>query len=304
LATGTLDKKKMNGTIGWQVYQFTRPANGLTRLWHWLPRLRMLGAVVLVMVAGRTSGVEIIGHRGASHDAPENTLSSFKLGYAQNADADELDIHLTKDGKIIVSHDPHTGRTAGVTNQIAEHTFNELRGLDVGGFGRWKGKGFSEKLPSLDEVLALVPDGKRLFIEIKCGAEVLPELEQVLARAKKQPAQTPIIGFGLETMRLAKEKFPSLQVFWLVSSDSKTKEFPPVDELITKAKAAKLDGLDLNSGFPIDSAFVRKVHDAGLKLFTWTVDSPVIARKEVDAGVDGITTNRPGWMRQQLAAKP
>ena len=77
-----------------------------------------------------------------------------------------------------------------------------------------------------------------------------------------------------------------------------------MEELIDQAKAAKLDGLDLASGFPIDSAFVQKVHAAGLKLYTWTVDDPEVARKEAAAGVEGITTNRPGWLREQLAATP
>lgn len=248
-----------------------------------------------------TSAVEIIGHRGASYDAPENTLSSFKLGYQQKADADELDIYLTKDGKIVVIHDSTTARTGGITNKVANHTFAELRALDVGKWGKWKDKSFSEKIPSLDEVLELIPEGRRLFIEIKCGPEVLPELERTLHRAGKKPKQTVIIGFGYETMQQAKAKFPQLQVLWLVSKDNKTKKYPPVEQLIERAKAAKLDGLDLESGFPIDKAFVEKVHAAGLKLYTWTVDDVAVAQKEAAAGVEGITTNRPGWMREQLA---
>jgi glycerophosphoryl diester phosphodiesterase len=248
--------------------------------------------------------VEIIGHRGASFDAPENTLSSFKLGYQQKADADELDIYLTTDGQIVVMHDGNTARTSGITNKVATATFDELRRLDVGQWGKWKGKGFSEKIPLLSEVLALIPEGKRLFIEIKCGPEALPELGRVLRRAGKQPEQTVLIGFGYDTVKQAKAAFPRLQVLWLAGADSKTKQYPPVDELIRKAKAANLDGLDLERGFPIDSAFVQQVHGAGLKLYTWTVDDPELARKEAAAGVEGITTNRPGWLREQLAASP
>ena len=78
-------------------------------------------------------------------------------------------------------------------------------------------------------------------------------------------------------MSLAKAVFPELDVYWLVSAD-KEHQFPPIEELIRKAKSAKLDGLDLNSGFPIDKAFVEKVHGAGLKLYTWTVDDPTAMR--------------------------
>jgi glycerophosphoryl diester phosphodiesterase len=265
--------------------------------------LPMIAACVLTG-CGSSLGLEIIGHRGASYDAPENTLSSFKLGYEQKADADELDIYLTRDGKIVVIHDGNTARTTGVTNKVASQTYDELRRLDAGKWGKWKDKGFSEKLPSLDEVLELIPDGKRLFIEIKCGPEILPELEKVLERGGKKPEQTVIIGFGYETMQQAKAKFPRLQVLWLAGKDSKTKKYPPVEELIQKAKAAHLDGLNLEGSFPIDKEFVQTVHHAGLKLYTWTVDDPELARKEAAAGVEGITTNRPGWLRAQLSAQP
>lgn len=249
-------------------------------------------------------GLEIVAHRGASYDAPENTLAAFKLGFQQQADADELDIYLSKDGKIVVLHDADPARTACLTNKIkvASQTFHELRKLDVGKWGKWKDGNFSEKIPSLDEVMPVVPEGKRLFIEVKCGPEILPELGRVLRRAGKKTEQTVLIGFGYETMRQAKKKFPQLQVLWLVSKDKKTKEYPPVQDLIEKTKAAHLDGLDLEQGFPIDKAFVQKVHAAGLKLYTWTVDDPEVAGKEAAAGVDGITTNRPGWLREQLAA--
>ena len=242
--------------------------------------------------------LDIIGHRGSSREAPENTLLSFKLGYQQNADAVELDIHLTKDGKIVVIHDDNTARTAGVSRKVADSTFDELRSLDV---GRWKGEGFFEKIPSLDEVLALVPDGKRLFVELKCGAEVLPELENTLHRAGTKPDQIVLIGFDYATMRQAKSRFPKLQVCGLASRNSE-KKFPAVEDLIDAAIAANLDGLDLDQGFPIEPGFVQKVHQAGLKLYTWTVDDPAVARKQAAAGVDGITTNRPGWLREQLTS--
>src|SRR5882757_379741 len=82
-----------------------------------------------------TFATQIIGHRGASYDAPENTLSSFKLGYEHKADADELDIHLTKDGKVVVNHDYDTKRTGGVTNKIATQTLEELRKFEIGQWG-------------------------------------------------------------------------------------------------------------------------------------------------------------------------
>jgi len=250
------------------------------------------------------SAVEIIAHRGASHDAPENTVAAFVLGWKQNAEAVELDIWLSKDGKIVCLHDDNTKRTAGVDKAVADQTLAELRALDA---GSWKGpKWKGEKLPALDEVLALIPDGRRLVIEVKCGPEVLPELQRVIQASGKKPEQLVIIGFGYETMMQAKQRFPQIPVFYLHSykKNKQTGEFPPLDELIGKAKAAGLDGLNLNYEWPIDATFVQKVKSAGLKLYVYTVDDDKVAKKLAVAGVDGITTNRPEWLRSKMKTIP
>ena len=248
--------------------------------------------------------VEIIGHRGAAYDAPENTLRSFQLGFQQGADGIELDVHLTKDNRLVAIHDPDLIRVAGATHRVAECTFNELRQFNAANWGRWEGKGFTERIPALEEVLALIPEGKRLVIEIKCGREALPSLGRVLRASHIKPQQTVLIGFGYETMRQAKSALPNSPVLWLAARDEQTNEYPTLAELICAAKAAHLDGLDLEAGFPIDKAFVGHTHRAGLILYTWTVDDPRLARTLAAAGVDAITTNRPGWLRDQLRRIP
>ena len=248
----------------------------------------------------RLDAVEIIAHRGASYDAPENTVASFALGWQQQADADELDIHLTKDRQIVVIHDADTKRVTGASGAVAGRTLEELRSLDA---GRWKGSRWrGEKLPTLGEALETVPDGKRMFIEIKCGPEILPILEEVLQASGKRAEQLALIGFGYTTMAKAKQKFPALAVYWLVGygADKKTGKHPDLETLIVKAKAARFDGLNLDYTFPIDSTFVAKVEAAGLRLYVWTLDDAAVAAQLAAAGVRGITTNRPGWLRAQL----
>jgi glycerophosphoryl diester phosphodiesterase len=244
------------------------------------------------------SGLEIVAHRGSSEEAPENTLASFRLGYEQ-ANACELDIHQTKDGQVVVIHDASTKRTAGVDKPVAQQTLAELRILDAGKFKSDKYAG--EKIPLLSEVLALIPEGKRLFIEIKCGAEVIPALVGVLDEAKKKPEQTALIAFNLETLRQAKLKLPKLQAYWLVSAKAdKSGKLPELDDMIRKVKDAGLDGLDLEGKFGIDADFAAKIHAAGLKLYTWTVNDADLAKKHAAAGVDGITTDRPLKLRETL----
>ena len=248
--------------------------------------------------------MEIIAHRGASGDAPENTLASFLLGWQQNADANELDVHLTNDNQVVVIHDDNTRRTTGVDKKVEVQTLDELQRLDAGSFQgpEWTG----ERLPALTEVAANIPSGRRLFIEIKCGTEVLPALEKVVAASGKTAAQFVIIGFSLETMRQAKMRLPALSALWLSSLEEGKEggKRPTIEELITQAKEAGMDGLDLEAGEAVDAACVAKVHQAGMSLYVWTVDDDALARQLARAGVDGITTNRPGWMRERLAEVP
>ena len=250
---------------------------------------------------------DIIAHRGASADAPENTMAAFRAGYAQEADAIELDVHLSKDGQAVVIHDVDTKRVAGVDRPVVEQTLEELLAHSVGDWGQWKGRGFeAERIPTLDEVLAIVPDDKRVVIEIKCGAEALPAVESAIRKAELKPAQTLIITFKLDVAVAAKMRFPDRQVYWLHSykKDEKTGAYPDLDALIARAKEAGLDGLNLNYNFPLDKAAVDRIRSAGLKCYVWTVNDTPIARRLVEAGVDGITTDRPGALRRELASPP
>jgi len=242
---------------------------------------------------------DIVAHRGASHDAPENTVAAFKLAWEQNADAAELDLYLTKDGKIVVIHDKTTKRTTGVDKVVAEMTLAELRALDA---GKWKGDKFAgEKLPTLEEMLATVPAGKRVFVEVKCGPEAVPELDRILKASGLKPAQTPVISFNAEVVAAMKKARPDVPAYWIVNLKPREGEAAPTAEgLIARAKEIKADGLDLSAADALDKAFADKVKAVGLRLDVWTVDDPAVAKRMVAIGVDGITTNRPGWLREQL----
>lgn len=245
--------------------------------------------------------VEIVGHRGASYDAPENTLASVNLAWKNNADAVEIDVYLSKDGKIVVIHDKTTKRYGGPNRNVADQTFDELRKLDV---GTWKNKKFAgEMIPTLKEVVATIPDGKRLFIEIKCGPEIVPILKSDLKSAGKKPEQTAVISFSHEVVTAVKRELPKLKVFWIVGLKRKAKVgpwTPSLDEIIKKSKAAKVDGVDLSAQSVIDAKYIAKTKAAHLEFYVWTVNSAKEAERLRKAGVDGITTDRPGWLKEQL----
>ena len=243
----------------------------------------------------------VIAHRGASCDAPENTLAAVNLGWERQADAVEVDVHLSRDRRVIVIHDPTTTRTAGQGGAVADQTLEQLKHLDVGRHkgARWEG----ERMPTLEEVLETVPEGRRLFVEIKCGREILGPLEAALAGSPLGAEQVVLIGFGLDTMTAVKRRLPEHPVCWLSglrehAEDESWKR--TADELLATVRQAGLDGLSVLACAAVDRPFVERVHAAGLRLYVWTVDDAAEARRLLSAGVDGITTNRPGWLRGKL----
>lgn len=252
----------------------------------------------------KPAAVEVIAHRGESHDAPENTMAAFQLAWDRGVKAIELDVHLTKDGALIVSHDADTERTTGTKKIIKQSTLTDLRTLDA---GLWKGEKWKgEKLPTLDEALATIPKGARCFIEIKIGAESMPALVESVRKSGKSPEQLAIISFKDDSIAEAKRQMPHIQAYYLSSfrQDKETKVWTPTaEELIAKAKALGADGLDLAEKGPIDADFVRKVKAAGLGMYVWTVDDLDRARDFVKMGVDGITTNRAAWLESHLNSR-
>jgi len=245
----------------------------------------------------------LIAHRGASHDAPENTLASVNLAWRRGPDAVEVDVHLSKDGRIVVIHDDNTRRTGGRNKKVREQTLEELRRLDV---GRHKGRRWAgQRIPTFEEVLATVPRDKSLFVDIKCGPAILPQLELHIDRSGVQPEQVVLMSFGLSTVAAAKRRWPRDRVLWLCdAAGSERRADGGAGLLLAAARQAGAGGLNVGARAAVDAAFVEQVKAAGMKLFVWTVNRPATARRFRELGVDGITTDRPGWLRERLGHDP
>lgn len=266
----------------------------------WIP-LAALFAVAVPAGAAVAQEVELISHRGESADAPENTLASVELAWARGVPAVEIDVHLTRDDRLVTIHDATTRRTTGVDLAIKESSLAELEGLDA---GRWKGTRWAgEPIPTLEEVLATVPENGTLFIEVKVGAEAIPALERAIELRAKRADQLVVISFQADAIAEAKRRLPEIPAYYLSSfrRDSTSGEWTPtLDELIRTARETGADGLDLSVNGPVDAEFVRGVKEAGLGMYVWTVDDPEVARRMIDAGVEGITTNRAEALAREL----
>jgi glycerophosphoryl diester phosphodiesterase len=239
----------------------------------------------------------IIAHRGESCDAPENTLASINLAWKRDADAVEIDVQLTKDEKIVLIHDKTTLRTGSKYKRIASNNYDELLKIDVGKFKdtKWKNK----KIPLLDNVIDTIPGNKILFVEIKSDERIIKQLQNLIEQKNINHAQIKFIGFNIITMKLLKEAFPEIGAYWIVEGKNyKSKE--NLKETIRKCKSAKLDGLDVQARKYLNKDVIHSVKNSGLRIYTWTVDDPERAKQLHFDGIDGITTNRAGWLKDRL----
>jgi len=244
----------------------------------------------------------VIGHRGASADAPENTLAAFNLAWERGADGVEGDFYLSSDGHIVCIHDRDTERVSGLKYKVSETSFADLRKLDVGTWKdeKWQG----EKIPTLEEVLATVPTGKKLFVELKVGPEIVKPLERVLAASSLRPEQIIIISFNEETIQACEKLMPHLRSHWLTGyKEQEDGSWKPTPKTVAATlERIGADGLGSHANLDfVDKAFFDQFRAAGEDEFhVWTVNKLDVAQRYQKLGAWSITTDRPGWLRKQL----
>jgi glycerophosphoryl diester phosphodiesterase len=257
-----------------------------------------LPALLMVMPLLQ-AGPLIVAHRGASADAPENTLPAFELAWKQGADAIEGDFRLTSDGHIVCIHDEDTKKVAGQKLVVHKSSLAKLRALDVGSWKdpRWK----DTRIPTLPEVLRTVPQTGKIFIEIKCGPEIVPPLLKQLRASGLKPQQVVVIAFDDQVVRALKKATRDYQANWICSFKKRLGVTTPKRAAVIRTLAAcQADGLSTNAWPAIDQAFIDAVRAAGCSYHVWTVDDVPTARRFMALGAKSITTNRPGALRRDL----
>ncbi|MCA9192370.1 MAG: glycerophosphodiester phosphodiesterase [Planctomycetales bacterium] len=261
-------------------------------------------ALCLGMLAVTARAQFIVAHRGASYDAPENTLAAFRLAWEQNADAIEGDFYLTQDHQIVCIHDNSTKRTAPTHTDLAisTSTLQQLRELDV---GSWKhSKYVGERIPTLMEVLATVPVGKQIFVEIKCGPEILPFLKPQLEESGLKAEQIVIICFDQRVVTEARSLMPQYKANWLTShkQDPVSGQWKPsLEDVVSGLKDSRATGLGTNGNVSlIDLDYAKAIRSAGTEFHVWTINEPQVAKRLADMGVNSITTDRPLGIRQAI----
>ncbi len=241
----------------------------------------------------------IVAHRGASRDAPENTLAAFRLAWDQGADAIEGDFRLTRDNEIVCVHDEDTERVAPGTNLVvADSTLAALRELDVGASA---GEQFAgERIPTLAEVLAIVPPGKKIYLEVKCGPEIVPRLCETITQSALPPDQVVVIAFDEAVIRAFKAACAGSKTYWLCvfAKDKAGHVVPTLETVLEILAQSNADGLDSEYHVPV--SIVTGVREQGYEWHVWTVNDLEAARQLRDRGAQSITTDVPGLMKRGL----
>lgn len=252
-----------------------------------------LFTILLFITMCSTAQLKFIGHRGASYYAPENSMASIKLAWELGSDGAECDIHMTKDKQIVLSHDGTTTRLTSQKLEIAKTNYSELKKLDLKLSPTNSSYFEGQRMPLLADILKTIPKDRLLVIEIKCENEVFPELQKVIRKYWKT-GNIAFIGFNFETISLAKSTFPKVPCYYLSSSKE------DVLKRIPDLKKNKLDGVDLASKI-IDQQLVDELRKANAEIWCWTVDVVDEALRMKKLGVEVITTNRPTWLKEQIA---
>ena len=215
----------------------------------------------------------IMGHRGAAALEPENTLRSIGRAIEIGVDAVEIDVHLSKDKKVVVIHDETLDRTTNGTGDVHSHTLEELKALSAG-------KG--ERIPTLQEVIDFIDRRIRLVIELKAeGTEM--EVVEVIRRNNLSYNDVYVISFWHRLVKTVKEMDSSIRTGILLVGC-------PVD--VSIATHASADAMVMRYSF-VDRHLVKIAHEAGLKIFIWNIDESHLLAPYVDMGVDGIGSNDP-----------
>jgi glycerophosphoryl diester phosphodiesterase len=239
-------------------------------------------------------GPLVLGHRGASADAPENTLAAFRLALDQGADGVELDVWRCASGEVVVVHDEDTARVSGVALRVPQASVAELRALDV---GAWKGEAFrGERMPLLSDVLEALP-GAVVNVELKSRSgdlRLARGAAEVVARADAA-RRVLVSSFDWRLVVAFRIAAPHVPVGLLFDGERPWR-FP---------LAAAIRLLGPSAVHPerrlVTAARMRAWTGRGLAVNVWTVDDPEEARALAAQGAGGLITNAPARIRAAIS---
>ncbi len=224
----------------------------------------------------------IVAHRGASYEAPENTLAAFRRAWELGVECVELDMHVTRDGAVVVIHDDTTRRIGGVDRAVSDQTLAELRALDMGQ---------GERIPTIAEALATIPEGRTMFVEIKTGPATAPAIARAI-RAAPHRGHIALQGFDPEALAALAAELPEAPAFLDLA--------PPVenDRPLTYPATALDVAVGRFAGVAllhesVDAGLLAAARSAGLLVDVWTINDAGLLAAWLGEDVRWVETDRP-----------
>ena len=257
--------------------------------------------------------VSVVAHRGGAALAPENTLAAFTMALEYDVDTVEMDIHLSRDGSMMVIHDPTLLRLTGNEGAIIDYTAEELTQFDVASTFKYGRHYFGfQKMPTLEEVIELVEEKATRPVNYQIEIKVTEEgtryegIEQKLIDALNHYAildRTIAISFDFPTLATLRTLEPSLKLGALISKAYLSSKGVTGPEAVAKnMKALNVEYVGIKADYLSQTLYDQfRAQDLGVGV--WTVDDTITMRKFVDMGVDFITTNRPDLLNKVLDRK-
>jgi glycerophosphoryl diester phosphodiesterase len=233
-----------------------------------------------------------IAHRGASSYAPENTISAFQKALELGVGHVELDVHLSRDGQVVVIHDELLDRTTNGSGPVASHAWEQLQSLDA---GAWFGPEFAGAgIPTLEQVLERFQEQFHFHIEIKGETDNLAQRTIDLVRRYGLEDKVTITSFREEPLRETREYAPALLTGWLVPEAT--------EGVVSQARELGLSSLCPRAD-TVTPELVERLHRRGFLVRAWGVADEELMRRMVDAGADGMTVNFPDKLLEYLASR-
>lgn len=222
-------------------------------------------------------------HRGSSGEYPENTMLAFCKAYESGCEGIELDVHLSKDGHLVVIHDESVDRTTDRVGLVKDFTLTELKGMNAGTDQAFEG------IPSFEEYCYWVQDLPLITnIEIKTNRHYYPGIEEeVLLMVGKYQLEKKVLvsSFNHASLMRIKALDPTLECALLINSRGLGNVGP-------YAKALGMECFHPD-GTTLTEEVVRQCHKEGIRVNVWTVDDMALLKRVIRWGVDGIITNYP-----------
>ena len=188
-------------------------------------------------------------------------------------------------------------RTSGNPITIKDSEYEELSKLD---FGSWFGEEWKEEtIPLLSEVLDLIPKKKEIYIEVKTGTEITDQLIKDIYQHKEKIKEISIISFYPEVIKEIKSIAPELTANLLVNFEGH--KLIEENDIVRMMKEINADGIGAQNHKSLDIHFFNKINRENKKVHVWTVNSKEEAKRYYELGLDSVTTNCPGKIREYLS---